>query len=77
MTGQTYIIIINEALYYGTKLDHLLINPNQIRAYGIPFWDNSYNKKKGLNIKVDDTVFVPSHTAGTKILFETRLPTEK
>ena len=28
VTGQTYIIIINEALYYGTKLDHLLINPN-------------------------------------------------
>ena len=30
VTGQTYIIIINEALYYGTKSDHFLINPNQI-----------------------------------------------
>ena len=29
-SGQTYIIRINEALYYGTKLDHSLINPNQI-----------------------------------------------
>ena len=28
-SGQTYIIVINEALYYGTKLDHSLINPNQ------------------------------------------------
>ena len=31
-TGKAYIIIINEALYYGTKLYHLLINPNQIKA---------------------------------------------
>ena len=38
-SGQTYTIVINEALYYGTKLDHSLINPNQIRAYGVPFWD--------------------------------------
>ena len=77
MTGQTYIIIINEALYYGTKLDHLLINPNQIRAYGIPLWDNPYDKEKGLIIEVDDTVFIPIHTYGTKVLFETISPTEK
>ena len=29
-TGETYILVINEALYYGTKLDHSLINPNQL-----------------------------------------------
>ena len=28
-------------------------------------------------IEVDDTVFIPIHTAGTNVLFETRLPTEK
>ena len=32
ISGQTYIIVINEALYYGTMLDHSLINPNQVRA---------------------------------------------
>ena len=48
--GQIYTIIINEALYYGTKLDHSLINPNQIRAYGISFWDNPYDKEKLLII---------------------------
>ena len=36
VTGQTYILIINEGLYYGNKMDHSLINPNQIRDYGIP-----------------------------------------
>ena len=35
-----FILVFNKALYYGTKLDHFLINPNQVRADGIPFWDN-------------------------------------
>ena len=28
-TGETIIIIVNEGLWYGDKLDHSLINPNQ------------------------------------------------
>ena len=31
--GRHYILVINEALYFGNKLDHLLINPNQIRSF--------------------------------------------
>ena len=54
--GQTYIIVINDALYYGIKLDHSLINPNQIRAYGVLFWENPYDKERGLTIEVDNTV---------------------
>ena len=27
--GKTWILVINEGLYYGTQLDHSLINPNQ------------------------------------------------
>ncbi len=30
ITEATYSLVFNEALYYGEKLDHLLINPNQI-----------------------------------------------
>ena len=37
--GSTYIIVINEALYYGKKMQHSLINPNQIRHYGLDFLD--------------------------------------
>ena len=28
--GVTYILLINEALYYGDKMDHSLLNSNQI-----------------------------------------------
>ena len=72
--NQTYIIVVNEALYYGTKLDHSLLNPNQIRHYGLNFWDNSYDKERGLNIKLDDSVEVTMRTKGTKIYFKKRSP---
>jgi hypothetical protein len=77
MTGETFILIINEALYYGNKLDHSLINPNQVRHYGINFWDNPYDKVNGTKIDIDDAVTIKLRTIGTKILFESRSPSEQ
>ena len=74
---KTYSIVINEALYYGIKLDHSLINPNQIRAYGVTFWGNPYDKERGLPIEVDDTVNIHMNTMGTKKQFESIYPTNK
>ena len=54
VSNQMYILVVNEALYYGTKLDHYLLNPNQIRHYDLNFWDNPYDKEWGLNTKLDD-----------------------
>ena len=42
--GETLILIVNEALYFGPSMDHSLINPNQIRHYGIPVCDNPYER---------------------------------
>ena len=53
-----YIFVVNEALWYGTKLDHYLLNPNQIKHYGLNFWDNPYDKERGLKIKPGDSVDV-------------------
>jgi hypothetical protein len=33
-----------------------LINPNQIRSYSIPFWDNPFDPSHGLTIKVNDSL---------------------
>jgi hypothetical protein len=76
-TGTTYILVFHEALYYGTKLDHSLINPNQIRSYGIPFWDNPFNLNMRLRIDVNDELQTPMRTKGTKVLFSTRTPTAR
>jgi hypothetical protein len=75
VSSQTFIFVFHESLYYGTKLDHSLINPNQVRHYQIPFWDNPYDKERGLCIETSD-VRVPLLSKGTKIYFETRVPTE-
>ena len=33
--GKDYLLVGNEMLWFGTALENSLINPNQIRAYGI------------------------------------------
>jgi hypothetical protein len=75
VSGMTYILVFNEALYYGDKLDHTLINPNQVRSYGIPFWDNPFDPARSLSIDVNDDFHIPLRTFGTKLLFTTRVPT--
>ncbi|KAI2511644.1 hypothetical protein MHU86_2710 [Fragilaria crotonensis] len=37
--GQPYILIINEALYFGDRVDVTLLNPNQLRANGVTVED--------------------------------------
>ena len=73
-TNTTYILVVHEALYYGTKLDHSLWNPNQVRSHGIPLLDNPFDPDRPLGIKLSD-VFIPLRTKGTKLLFKTRAPT--
>ena len=76
ITGETYILVFNEALYYGEKLDHSLINPNQLRSFGIPLWDNPYDVAHGLSIDVHSSLSIPLYTSGTKVGFRTRVPTK-
>lgn len=49
-SGETYILVFNESLFFGARLDHSLLNPNQIRHYGVPVWDNPFdtNRKVGM-----------------------------
>ena len=74
-TGQTYILVFNEFLWYGTQMDHSLINPNQICVYGIPLWDNPFDPAHSTQIEVDDSVIIPLRGKGTKLQFDTRVPT--
>jgi len=34
-TGESIVLIINQALYFGKDLSHILLNPNQMRANGL------------------------------------------
>ena len=75
VSGNTFILVFHESLFYGSKLDHSLINPNQVRAYGIPFWDNPYDPHHALTIEANDSVHIALQPLGTKLLFRTRVPT--
>ena len=75
-TNMAYILVVNEALYYGNKLDHSLINPNQVRAYGIYFWENPFDRQIGFTIALKDEVTNLMQAMGTKILYKTRMATE-
>ena len=77
ITGKTYILVFNKSLYKGHKLDHTLINPNQLRAYGIPLWDNPFDQMHALSIDDNDTLQIPLRTHGTKIAFRSRVPTSE
>ena len=67
--------MVHKALYSGSEMDHSLINPNQIRHAGLGFWDNPYDKSRGLKIDVNESLVIPLRSQGTKLAFETRVPT--
>ena len=74
--GNSYILIIHEALYYGKRLSHSLINPNQLRHFGIGFWDNPYDTSHNLSIEIDDEIVIPLQYEGTKLAFESQAPSD-
>ena len=65
----TYILIINEALYFGSSMDHSLINPNQIRNFGIPVFNNPYDEGRDLGIN-HQSLFVPFRTQGSTVFLK-------
>ena len=49
-TGLTVICEVHQALNFGTSLNNSLLNPNQIRAFGLTVNDNPFSKRKFFGI---------------------------
>ena len=62
-------------LWFGTALKNSLINPNQIRAYGLSINNDPFNANK-LDIYTEE-LFIPFDTTGTVVHFESCVPTER
>ena len=76
-SGETYILVFNEGLWMGDQLSHTLINPNQLRSFGITVQDNPFTGSP-LYIATEDEEFVmPLGISGTNIIAETRTPTDE
>ena len=76
-TGETYILVFHEALWMGDVLDHSLINPNQMRHYGVTVQDNPYHEDQMHIATEDDEFLIPLSHEGTTIFVDTRAPTAK
>jgi len=75
-TGETIILRFNQVLWYGKKLKMSLINPNQLRYFGLVVSDDPTDKTRDFGITGDD-LFIPFEMAETTIFFITREPTQR
>ena len=74
-SGQTYILVFNEALWMGDTMDSSLINPNQLRHFGTYVQDNP-SSAQPLFIMTEDLEFSMNLSmAGTIIYADTHTPT--
>ena len=70
-----YILIFNEALWMGDSLQHMLVNPNQLREYGTTIQDNPFSPST-LKFEQPNGPTIPLMTMGTIIYFNTRAPSD-
>ena len=75
-SGTIYILIVNEALFFGVSMGHSLINPNQIRHHGIVVCDNPFDSIARLGIDHVDA-FIPFTTSGAAVFFDTFVPSDE
>ena len=74
--GDEYILIFNEALWMGDTLQHTLVNPNQLRAYGTTVQDNPFSPSP-LSFAPANGPVIPLTTMGTIVYCTTRAPNDQ
>ena len=75
-SGEETLLVHDQMLWFGSALPHALVNPNQVRAYGLEVRDNPFDRANEIGIQHDE-FFIPFDTKGTLIYFETRVPTQE
>ena len=70
------MFIIHKALFFGTFMDHSLINPNRIWHNNIQVCDNSFDSATPLGIDHNNAP-VPFVTQGAAVFFETYMPSDE
>jgi len=74
-TGEEILLMIDQALYFGDRLEHSLINPNQIRAFGHSLNDDAYYTDRYFGIETAE-VKIPFESVGSVVYFRTCTPTD-
>lgn len=76
-SGQDYLLVGHEMLFFGQALKRSLLNPNQIRlsGTGIKVVDDP-TVQGGFGIHTNE-LFIPFETKGTAVSFSSRAPTQE
>jgi hypothetical protein len=79
MDGSTIILVINEALYFGDRMDHSLLCPNQLRDFGLIVNDvlKRYDADSSHSIIIPGQIELPLKMQGVISYLETRKPTDE
>ena len=73
--ADTFILILHEGLWMNTTMENKLVNPNQLRHFGVTIQDNTYINSP-LYIEYPEHYFgLPLIVLGTNIMAHTRTPT--
>jgi hypothetical protein len=75
-TAETIILIFNQILWYGNRLPISLINPNQLRHNGFRVGDDITDGDRFFEIELEEDARLPFEMEGTRISFQSRVPTQ-
>jgi hypothetical protein len=76
-TSEVIVIVMNEALFFGDRLDHTLICPNQLRSFGIIVNDTpkQFDSTSTHSIEVpSDNMTIPLEMNGVVSYFASHKP---
>lgn len=73
--GRTILLEAGQGLYFGKEMDRSLLNPNQLRAFGIPVCDDPTDPHRPLGIDLMN-VKIPMSMQGSICGFVSRCPTD-
>ena len=63
-TGETTTLILNEVIWMGETMDHTLVNPNQLRAYGMTVQENPFTESPIFIVTEDHNFMLPLCSKG-------------
>ena len=72
---EVFILVIHEGLWFGDKLTHSLIKPNQLQYAGVRVQDNLFESDPPISIIINH-VAIPLITSGINIFLESSTSTQ-
>ena len=73
-SGETIILEFGQGLWFGERMEHSLINPNQCRSYGIRVCDDPTDEYRKIGMELSGDYVVPFQMKGSTCYFQSRSP---